>query len=105
MNRVQSMHERLSFFVKRESIIHSLNPLTKVVLAFSLVLMAFISPWFWTPQGIFILAIIPLSFIAGVAREYWSFFLKVILPTVAFLFIMQAVFLPGESRVVFQIFG
>lgn len=99
------MHERLSFFVKRESLIHSLNPLTKVVLAFSLVLIAFISPWYWTPQALFILGIIPLSLAGRVAREYWSFFLKVILPTVLFLFIIQAVFLPGESRIIFQIWG
>ena len=99
------MHERLSFFVKRDSLIHRLNPLTKVVLAFSLVLIAFISPWYWTPQALFILGIIPLSLAGRVAREYWSFFLKVILPTVAFLLGIQALFLPGESRIIFQIGG
>ena len=99
------MHERLSFFVKRDSPIHSLNPMTKVVLAFSLVLIAFSSPWFWTPLAIFILVILPLTVIGKVERDYWSFFLKVILPTVLVLFIMQALFLPGESRIIFQIFG
>jgi energy-coupling factor transport system permease protein len=99
------MHERLSFFVKRDSPIHSLNPLTKVVLAFSLVLIAFLSPWFWTPLAIFILVIISLTFLGKVAREYWNFFLKVIMPTILVLFIMQALFLPGESKVIFDIFG
>jgi energy-coupling factor transport system permease protein len=99
------MHERLSFFVKRDSPIHHLNPMTKVVLALSLVLIAFSSPFYWTPQAIFLLAIVPLSFIARVAKEYWSFFLKVILPTISFLLVMQALFLPGESRIVFEIFG
>lgn len=99
------MHERLSFFVKRDSPIHRLNPMTKIVLALSLVLIAFSSPWYWTPQAIFLLVILPLTFIARVAREYWTFFLKVILPTVSFLFVIQAFFLPGESRVIFEIFG
>ena len=99
------MHERLSFFVKRDSPIHRLNPMTKVVLALALVLIAFSSPWYWTPQAIFLLAIIPLTLIARVAKEYWSFFLKIILPTVSFLFVMQALFLPGESRIIFDIFG
>ena len=99
------MHERLSFFVKRDSPIHPLNPMTKVVLALSLVLIAFSSPFYWTPQAIFLLAIVPLTFIARVAKEYWSFFLKVILPTISFLLVMQALFLPGESRIVFEIFG
>jgi energy-coupling factor transport system permease protein len=79
--------------------------MTKVVLALSLVLIAFSSPFYWTPQVIFFLIILPLSFIARVPREYWSFFLKVILPTVAFLFVIQALFLPGESRIIFEISG
>jgi energy-coupling factor transport system permease protein len=99
------MHERLSFFVKRDSPIHRLNPMTKVVMALSLVLITFLSPWYWTPQAIFLLGIIPLSLIANVAREYWSFLFKIILPTVAVLFLMQAFFLPGESRVIYELFG
>lgn len=99
------MRERLSFFVKRDSLIHRLNPLTKIVMAFSIVLVAFISPWYWTPQLLFLVAILPLTIIARVARPYWSFFIKVMLPTIFILFIMQALFLPGESRVIFEIFG
>ena len=99
------MRERFSFFVKRDSPIHRLNPMTKVVLALSLVLIAFLSPWYSTPLVIFLLAILPLSFIAKVSREYWSFILKVILPTIAILFIMQALFLPGESRIIFELLG
>lgn len=99
------MHERLSFFVKRDSPIYRLNPLTKVVMALAFVLIAFLSPWYWTPQVLFLLAIIPLSIISKVAREYWSFLIKIILPTIAILFIMQAFFLPGESRIIFEIFG
>lgn len=99
------MHERLSFFVKRDSPIHRLNPMTKVIMALSLVLIAFLSPWYWTPQFIFLFAIIPLSGIAMVGREYWNFFSKIILPTLVILFIMQALFLPGESRIIFELFG
>jgi energy-coupling factor transport system permease protein len=99
------MHERLSFFVRKDSIIHRLNPLTKVVLALVLILTAFLNPWYWAPQAVFIIAIIPLSFVAQVPQRFWNFFLKVILPAVAFLFIMQAVFLPGESKVVFSLMG
>ncbi len=99
------MHERLSFFVKRDSPIHRLNPMTKVVMALSLVLIAFLSPWYWTPLALFLIAIIPLSLVGNVAREYGSFMLKVILPTVLILFIMQAFFLPGESRILFEVWG
>ena len=97
------MHERLSFFVKRDSSIHRLNPLTKVVMALSIVLVAFLSPWYWTPQFLFLFVILPLTMVARVARPYWSFFLKVVLPTIAILFVMQALFLPGESRIIFEV--
>lgn len=99
------MHERLSFFIRRESVIHRLNPMTKVVLAFTLVLIAFLSPWFWAPLVIYFLAVVPLILIAKVAREYGNFFFKFILPTVTILFIMQALFLPGESRILHELFG
>jgi energy-coupling factor transport system permease protein len=79
--------------------------MTKVVLAFSIVLIAFLSPWYWTPPAIFLAGIIPLSIIGKVGREYWNFFLKIILPTILILFIMQAVFLPGESGILFEAFG
>ena len=99
------MHERLSFFVRRDSPVHRQNPMTKVVLALSLVFIAFLSPGYWTPQLIFLFAVIPLSIVARVAREYWNFFLKIILPTITILFLMQALFLPGESRIIFELFG
>ena len=79
--------------------------MTKVVMALSLVLIAFLSPWYWTPLALFLLVIIPLTLLAKVAREYWSFIFKVILPTVAILFLMQALFLPGESRILFEFIG
>ena len=99
------MHERLSFFIKRDSVIHRLNPMTKVVLALAIVLVAFLGPWFWSPAVIFCITIIPLLQIAKVSREYWNFFSKVVLPTISILFIMQAVFLPGESKIIFQFLG
>jgi len=99
------MHERLSFFVKKDSLIHRLNPLTKVVLALSLILTAFLNPWYWAPQAVFILAIFPFSFIAKVQKRFWNFFFKVILPAVSFLFMMQALFLPGESKIILNLLG
>ena len=99
------MHERLSFFVKRDSPIHRLNPMTKAVMALSLVMIAFLSPWYWTPLVLFLFVILPLSLVARVAREYWNFILKVILPTIVILFIMQAFFLPGESKILFEVVG
>ena len=97
------MHERLSYFVKRESALHHLNPLTKIFLALSIILIAFISPWYWTAPVLLLLVIVPLCFIGRVSREYFRTFSRLILPAVGFIFIMQALFQPVGETVIFKI--
>ena len=63
------MHERLSFYVKRDSFPHHLNPLTKLALAFCLTFLGFLSPWYWTPHFVVLFVIIPLSFVGKVQKE------------------------------------
>ncbi|MFN8413932.1 MAG: CbiQ family ECF transporter T component [Anaerolineales bacterium] len=88
------MHERLSFHIKRDSVLHSLNPLTKLVLTLTLILIAFTSPWYWTPHLLVIVAIIPLSLLGKVFREFSLTAIRLILPAASFLFLMQAFFQP-----------
>jgi len=97
------MHERLSFYVKRDSVLHHLNPLTKLTLVLSLVLISFLSPWYWTPHLLLLFAIVPLSFVGKVSREFFRAFLRIILPAALFLFLMQAFFQPIGNRVIFKI--
>ncbi|MFT3892967.1 MAG: energy-coupling factor transporter transmembrane component T [Anaerolineales bacterium] len=97
------MHERLSYYVKRNSIIHRLNPLTKIVLALSIILIAFISQWYWVSPALFFIIILPLSFAGKVSKEFLSTALRLILPASGFIFIMQALFQPGGHTVIFQV--
>jgi energy-coupling factor transport system permease protein len=97
------MQERLSFYVKQNSLLHSLNPLTKLTLAFGLTFVSFISPWYWTPHFVILLVITPLSFVGRVQREYLSAVLRLILPATAFLFVMQALFQPIGKTIIFHI--
>ena len=97
------MHERLSFYVGRDSLLHKLNPLTKMTLVLCLVMVAFLSPFYWTPELVFAIVILPLIVIARIWREYWLAALRLILPTAGVLFIMQSLFLPGESQVLLEI--
>jgi energy-coupling factor transport system permease protein len=96
------MHERLSFFVKRDSALHRLNPLTKIILALSIILISLFSPWYWTGLVLLLGIIVPLSFVGNVSREYFTSAFRVILPTAAFIFIMQAFFQPVGDIVIFQ---
>jgi energy-coupling factor transport system permease protein len=96
------MHERLSYYVKRDSILHRLNPLTKIVLALSIILISFISPWFWTAPILLVIAIVPLCFLGNVPREFFATVIRLILPASGFIFIMQALFQPVGDTVIFQ---
>ena len=98
------MHERLSFHIKRDSFIHNLNPLTKLVLTLTLILIAFTFPWYWTPHLLVIVAIIPLSLLGKVFREFSVTALRLILPAAGFLFLMQAFFQPVGSDVIFKFY-
>jgi energy-coupling factor transport system permease protein len=98
------MHERLSFHIKRDSFLHHLNPLTKLVLTLALLLIAFTFPWYWMPQAIVLVAILPLSIMGKVFREFWLTALRLILPAAGFLFLMQAFFQPIGTDVIFKFY-
>ncbi len=88
------MPERLSQYVQRDSPLHSLNPLTKLLITFGFILISFLSPWYWTAVVLIFAGIIPYSFIAKVQREYFWTALRLLAPAVGFIFIMQSLFLP-----------
>ena len=96
-------HERLSYYLKRDSPLHRLNPLTKVTLALSIILVSFISPVSWTSLALFLIVIVPLSFMGKVSREFFSSALWLILPAAGFIFIMQALFQPVGETVIFKL--
>ena len=96
------MHERLSYYIKRDSALHRLNPLTKIVLALSIITISFISPWYWVSPLLLLIAIVPLCFFGRVYREFFSTALRLILPAAGFIFIMQALFQPVGETVIFK---
>jgi len=98
------MHERLSFHIKRDSVLHRLNPLTKLVLTLTLLLVAFTFPWYWMPTWIVLIAILPLSLLGKIFREFWLAALRLILPAAGFLFLMQAFFQPIGADVIFKFY-
>ncbi len=96
------MSERLSFFVKRESALHRLNPLTKLSIVFAFIFLTFLSPFRWLAPALAI-PVILLSFIGGVQRQFLNVALKLILPAISFMFVMQSIFLPGGETVLFAV--
>jgi energy-coupling factor transport system permease protein len=96
------MHERLSYYVKRDSAIHRLNPLTKIILALSSIVVSFFSPWYWAPSVVLILFIVPLCFAGKVSKEFFATALRLIIPASGFIFIMQALFQPIGQNIIFK---
>ena len=95
-------HERLSYYVNRDSLLHRLNPLTKIVLTLSIILVSFISPANWTSLALLLIVIMPLSFMGKVPQEFFFSALWLILPAAGFIFIMQALFQPVGETVIFK---
>lgn len=98
------MSIRLSFFIERDSSLHRLNPLTKLTLVFTLIVLTFIGLSMWLPTILFFLIIIPLSFLGKVSNEFFNATTRLLLPVVGFLFIMQAFFHPGGETEILRIY-
>lgn len=96
------MSERLSFYVPVRSPVHELNPLTKLTIVFTFIVMAFFPPYRWIAP-LLVIPILILCLVGRVQRQYFSVALKLILPAVLFMFVMQSIFLPGGKQVLFAV--
>ncbi|MFN8494032.1 MAG: energy-coupling factor transporter transmembrane component T [Caldilineaceae bacterium] len=97
------MQDQLSLYIDRDSPLHQLNPLTKLVLSFSLVLIGFLGPGYWLPTFLFVVILIPLSFWGNIGNEFLLRTVRLILPLVLFLFVMQSLFYPGGKTVLWHV--
>ena len=97
------MNHRITFFEERDSALHRLNPLTKVVLVMTLIVLAFFGPASWLPSVLFVAVIIPLSLWGKIGRSFFMALLRLLFPAVIFLFVMQSFFYPGGQEVIFRV--
>jgi energy-coupling factor transport system permease protein len=84
------MQDRLSLYLQRDSPLHRLNPLTKLTLTFSLILIGFLGPGFWLATCLFVFVLLPISLWGRIGTEFMRTTLRLILPLAAFLFGMQS---------------
>jgi energy-coupling factor transport system permease protein len=97
------MNDRLSFYRKKNSLIHSLNPFTKLALTFTLIVIGLFGPGYWTASIVICLVLIPLVILSQLLWEYIAVAIRLILPTAGFMFVMQSIFIPGGTTEVFRI--
>jgi len=97
------METNLTFFLHRDSPLHRLAPVTKLLAVFTLVFMAFISPFDLLPTFLFLFVILLLALWGKIGGAFIKLFVKILLPAIVFLFIMQSVFYPHGQTLLFRI--
>lgn len=97
------MTDRFSFYQKKNSGIHALNPFTKLSIALTIIVIGLFGPGYWTALGLIFLGVMPLVLISKLFRAYVGVVLKLILPTAGFMFVMQSIFIPGGVTEIFRV--
>ena len=92
-----------TFYVERDSLLHRLNPLTKLVGALALLMFAFLSPWIWLPAALLLMVVLPLSVVGRVARSFLRSFLRIFGVVGLLLIVLQTLFYPYGETTLFEI--
>jgi energy-coupling factor transport system permease protein len=93
------MSETFSLFAPRTSGVHRLNPLTKLAITGFLLVAGLAAPGPWETYLLFILGVLPLAWLAQVARDLLRMSLRVILPFAVSVFLIQGLLWPGGTPV------
>lgn len=94
---------RRSFFLPRDSGLHALHPLTKLMLALCVILIGFLAPWASLPLLLFLFIVLPLSVWGKIARSLIRATLVVAVPFALSITLVQALFYPGATHVLFAL--
>lgn len=87
----------MMFYQQQAGRLHTLNPLTKLVLALALVVMAFASATWLAPAALLALVIVPLALWGGVTRSLLRYTALIALPTLGVIILFQTVLNGGAS--------
>lgn len=91
-----------SFYLPRSSGLHSLHPLTKLVLVIAILIVGFLARSPNVPITLFIGAILPLAFWGGIVRDLLRVTMTLLLPFTLSIVIVQGLFYPGASTHLFS---
>lgn len=89
----------MMLYQPRQSPLHRLHPLTKLVVSFGLIVLALGITIDWAPLLLFVVVLVPLSLLARVARPFLDTSLRLLLPFAISLFLIQSLFFPEGSTV------
>lgn len=91
-----------TLYQSRKSVIHRLNPVTKLIALLSIIVIVFAIPLWWVAGLILIVVVVPAAVISRSGGRLLSISLKILLPIILVLFIVQGLTFPGGKTVIWQ---
>jgi energy-coupling factor transport system permease protein len=89
----------ITLYEPRDSVLHRLHPITKLAISFGLIALALGAGIDWAPLAAYLLVLIPLAALGDVARPFVSISLRLVLPFVISLFLIQSLFFPEGQTI------
>lgn len=89
-----------TFFVGKPSPMRRLNPVTKLVAMLSIIVIVFAIPVWWVSVLIIVVVIVPAAVVAGSGGRLLSLSLKLLLPILVVLVVVQGLFFPEGTTVI-----
>lgn len=91
-----------TLFDSRKSAIHRLNPVTKLVALLAIIVTVFAIPLWWVAGLIIVVVVVPAAVISRSGGRLLSLSLKILLPIILVLFIVQGFTYPGGKTIIWQ---
>ncbi len=91
-----------TLFDNRKSVIHRLNPVTKLIALLAIIVTVFAIPLWWVSGLIIVVVIVPAAVVSGSGGRLLSLSLRILLPIILVLFIVQGLTFPGGKTVIWQ---
>jgi energy-coupling factor transport system permease protein len=91
-----------TLYVDRPSPIHRLNPVTKLVAMVSIIVIVFAIPLWWVAALVVLVVVVPAAVISGTGGRLLSLSLKLLLPILIVLVLIQGLFFPEGTTVLAQ---
>jgi energy-coupling factor transport system permease protein len=89
-----------TLYISKDREFQRLNPLTKLVIAFFLIILALVMPSMWAGYLVFLLGVVPLALWGGILRPLWSALWKIVLPFAISMLVIQGLFWTGGTPIV-----
>lgn len=91
-----------TLYVDRASPIHRLNPVTKLVILVTLIVVVFALPFWWVAGIVVVAIIVPAAVVSGCGGRLAKLGLAILTPIIGVLFLVQGLTFPGGETVLWE---